>query len=167
VIALLISVAHYVFFRSLDGKDISAPFMLRQSQVTTIALLLVTSFRASIIAVLGSCFTQYPWYLLRSRTLQVGLIESLFQVRSNIIELVNLRIARNALVLLAATKVSWLIPLATIYPPGALSVRSEQFVYMTVVNASIMNPPPSQKGALEWGEYRFDIASELLIDSCE
>lgn len=47
MIALLISISHYVFFRALEGKDPSASSSLSQPQVTTISLLLVTAFRFS------------------------------------------------------------------------------------------------------------------------
>lgn len=140
LIALLTTVCHYIFFKVLDGKDSSAS-SLRQPQVSLISLLLITVFRASILTSLGASFAQYLWYLLRSKTLRVSLIESLFRVRSNAFELLNLKLARHAPILLLAAALSWVVGLATIYPPGALVIHSEPNWFLTKVNASIMNPP--------------------------
>lgn len=89
---------------------------------------------------LGACFTQHLWHILRTRALQVSLIESLLQARSNILELGNPKIARQAPILLVAAALSWLVPSATIYPPGALVIRSEPFWSLAQVNASIIDP---------------------------
>jgi hypothetical protein len=141
-IAAVLVISHYGFFRWMDGQDDSDTFMLRQSQVTTVSFLLVTAFRASIVTALGISFTQYLWYLLRRNCLQVDLIESLFQIRSNAMGLFNHKIVRHAPVLFITAALSWIVPLATIYPPGALTIRSEPHVFVTGVNASIMNPSP-------------------------
>lgn len=133
---------HYGFFRLIDGEELGAFLSLRQSHVSTISLLLVTAFRAAIVATLGICFTQYLWYLLRTKCLQVGLIEDLFQIRSNAWTLANPKIVRRAPVLFLAATLSWLVPLATVYPPTALTIQSELHLTSASVNASIMNPKP-------------------------
>ncbi len=132
--------AHFLFFHFIDGRGISNAFALRQSHVATFSLLLITAFRAVIVAALGICFTQYLWYTVRTRCLKISLIEDLFQIRSNVFELANLKNFRQAPVLFLAATLSWLVPLATIYPPGALTVQSELYTSLTNVNASIMNP---------------------------
>jgi hypothetical protein len=142
LLATILAVFHYIFFRLIDGQEASHMFALRQSQVTTVSFLLVTAFRASIVAALGTSFTQYLWYVLRIRCLQVELIESLFKIRSNAWGLFNYKIMRHAPLLFAAAALSWTIPLATIYPPGALTIRFESHTFTTGLNASIMNPPP-------------------------
>jgi hypothetical protein len=138
----LLSIAHYILFRVLDGKDSSINPVLSQSRVTVISLLLVTAFRAFLLTALGTSFAQSMWFLLRSKALPVSLIESLFWIRRNIFELANPKIARQAPILLLAAVVYWAVSIAIIYPPGALIVQSEQFSYMTGVNASVMNPRP-------------------------
>ncbi|KAH7074435.1 hypothetical protein BKA63DRAFT_595919 [Paraphoma chrysanthemicola] len=139
-----LAVIHCVFFKILDGKDVSSASVLQQSHVSTISLLLVTAFRAAIIVVLGSCFTQYLWFLLRARCLQLSLIDDLFQIRSNLLGLCNHKVFRQAPILFLVATLSWLVPLATIYPPGALTIQTELFVSTTMVNASILNPITNQ-----------------------
>jgi hypothetical protein len=140
--AFLIAVTHYVLFRVLDGKDLSGNPVLSQPRNTAISLILVTAFRASLLTALEVSSAQSLWLLLRSKTLPVSLIESLFWMQRNIFELANPKIVRHAPILLLAAVVYWAVSIAIIYPPGALIVQSEQVSYMTKVNASVMNPRP-------------------------
>jgi hypothetical protein len=160
VLAWSLAISHYIFFRSIDGQEVSNIFALRQSHISTISLLLVTAFRAAIVAVLGTCFTQYLWYLLRERCLQISMIDDLFQIRTNLLSLANLRVFRKAPILFLAATLSWLVPLATVYPPGALTIQSEMQTFFTNVNASIMNPksestanPTVSLANIKGGEY--------------
>lgn len=142
LLATILAVSCFIFFRLNDGQEASHMFALRQSQVTNVSLLLVTAFRALIIATLGTSFTQYLRYVLRTRYLQVELIESLFKMRSDAWGLFDYKIMRHAPLLFAAAALSWIIPLVTIYPSGALTIRFESHTFTTGLNASIMNPRP-------------------------
>ena len=124
----------------MDGKQLAAASALRQSHVSIMSLLLVTAFRATVVAILGVCFTQYLWYTLHGNCLRIGVIEDLFQSRANILNLFNVAILRQAPVLFLATTLSWLVPLATIYPPSALTIQSELHMTSQIVNAPVMNP---------------------------
>lgn len=140
-------ILHFVFFQILDGKDvIAAPAKLRQSHVSTISLLLVTAFRAAITSTLGIGFTQYLWHILRIKALRVGLIEELFQIRFNFLRLFNLRVIQHAPFLFFTAILSWLVPLATIYPPSALTVQLEARWELSTVDAAVVNPAPGQAG---------------------
>jgi len=133
MIALLCAVAHLCTFNYLGGRVMvsrhhNLPFRttdIPQSYVTTISLLLVTAFRAALVATIGVCYTQYLWHTLRRETLKVGLIEELFQIRANALRLCNVALVRYTPTLLVIAVVSWVIPIATIYPPGAMVVGVE------------------------------------------
>jgi len=100
----MLAILHFVFFKVLNGQDITAaPADLQQSHVSVISLLFVTGFRAAITSVLGIGFTQYLWHILRTKTLRIGLIEDLFQIRSNVLSLLNPKvIQRTPLLFLVA-----------------------------------------------------------------
>jgi hypothetical protein len=76
---------------------------------------------------------------LRNNTLKISLIEGLFQIRSNIWTLTSPKVIRKAPLLFVMAALSWLVPLATIYPPTALTIQSELHTTFTNVNASTMN----------------------------
>jgi hypothetical protein len=75
--ALLCSVAHYCFFVYLDNRIISKDRVssetttIPQAYVTTISLLLVTAFRASLVASIATCYTQMLWATFRRLMLKV------------------------------------------------------------------------------------------------
>lgn len=80
------------------------------------------------------------WHVFRIKPLKVGLIEELFRLRSNPLSLANPGILRNAPLLFFVATALWIIPIATIYPPGALTIRNEPHVSLHYRNASILNP---------------------------
>ncbi|RII07023.1 hypothetical protein CUC08_Gglean007991 [Alternaria sp. MG1] len=77
-ISFLCAATHYCFFPYLDGRIISPGFTLStktttvpQAYVTTVSLVLVTAFRAALVASIGTCYTQYLWATFRKRVLKV------------------------------------------------------------------------------------------------
>ncbi|KAF3040370.1 hypothetical protein E8E11_000370 [Didymella keratinophila] len=93
--AWVFAIAHYLFFRVMDGRDVFTFPTLRQSRVSVISLLLVALFRASIIATLGICLTRHLWYLLSVKYTSVSMIEDLFQITSSIEGLVRSGVEHN------------------------------------------------------------------------
>ncbi|KAH6618853.1 hypothetical protein C7974DRAFT_38251 [Boeremia exigua] len=127
VLALLCAAAHCWFFVYLNGRILSPDIELAaktttipQGYVTTISFLLVTAFRASLVASVGVCYTQHLWATLREKVLKVGLIEDLFQVQTNAMHFASLGLYIKTPVLAAVALFCWLVPIATVYPPGAL-----------------------------------------------
>jgi hypothetical protein len=131
--ALVIAVAHHAVFIYLSGRIINVdhehvPFSstsIPQAYATTFSLALVTAFRAAMVASIGMCFTQCLWQKLRIELLEIGLIEELFQIRENALRMLKPAVIRYAPLLLSIATLSWLLPVAMIYPPGALVVGLE------------------------------------------
>ncbi|KAF1843229.1 uncharacterized protein K460DRAFT_407592 [Cucurbitaria berberidis CBS 394.84] len=120
-IALLCAIGHYGFFHSLD-KTLTQHRRIRQSHVTTISLVLTTVFKACIVGAVALSFAQHLWRNLREEAHTIGRIEQLFSLRSNPFELTRLRASWEAPLLFSMAIFTWLIPLAVIYPPSALTV---------------------------------------------
>lgn len=139
---------HYVIFAYLDGRVIGSGHepsppdstSVPQSYVTTTSLILVTGFRAALVASVGIAYTQYLWKNLRSRFLSVGYIEELFQIRSNPFRLLNYALLRLTPTLLVVATFSWLVPIAMIYPPGALVVGLDTRNVAESFNVSVFRP---------------------------
>jgi hypothetical protein len=121
--ALLCSILHYIFFNRLHGSIASGEHArISQSQTTFISLLLVTIFKASLLGSVGICSVQYLWRVLRGQPIVLSRVENLFQMRHNPLELFYCHTFMSVSVLLAAY--TWIVPLATIYPPGALTINA-------------------------------------------
>jgi hypothetical protein len=135
----------------LNGKDVTAaPANIRQSDVTAVSLLLATGFRTAITSSIGISVTQYLWRLFRLKAFDIRLVEDLFQIRSNIFGLTNHKIVRHTPFIFIAVLITWLVPVATIYPPSALTIQIESRWNLQTINASVVNPTPKE------GEGYFD-----------
>jgi hypothetical protein len=125
--ALLSGISHYVFFDQLHGSVASGEqTRISQTWVTALSLLIVTIFKASLLGGVGLCSTQYLWRVLRGKPLAVSTVESLFQMRQNPLELFNYRLILSVSFLLAAF--TWIVPLAAIYPPSAVTIDTTPFL---------------------------------------
>jgi hypothetical protein len=121
--ALLCSILHYIFFNRLHGSIASGEHArISQSQTTFISLLLVTVFKASLLGSVGICSVQYLWRVLRGQPIVLSTVENLFQMRHNPLELFYCHTFMSVSFLLAVY--TWIVPLATIYPPGALAITA-------------------------------------------
>ena len=143
--AFFLAGLHLLLFHILDGKDVTAaPANIRQSDVTAVSLLLATGFRTAIASSIGISITQYLWHLFRRKALEIRLIEDLFQIRSNALGLINPKIIQHAPFIFLAVLISWLVPVATIYPPSALTIQMKARWTLETVNASVFNPAPKE-----------------------
>lgn len=95
---------------------------LAQPYVTSVNILLVAAFKASLCASLTIAFTQYMWRVLRIRVLAVSIIESLHGVRTNPFLLAMWRIACTTPTLYMMALFMWLLAVAILFPPSALTV---------------------------------------------
>jgi hypothetical protein len=135
-IALLCSILHYVFFDRLHGLIASgAHASISQSYATFISLLLITLFKASLLGCVSLCSTQYLWRVLRGQPIALSTVESLFQMRHDPLKLFYCNTFLSLSFLLAAY--TWIVPLATIYPSGALTINSTPFLLTESVQMSV------------------------------
>jgi hypothetical protein len=137
---LLFAIGHLFFFKWLDGT-ITEGRLIRQSHVTTISLLIVTGFKASITLAVGIAFSQHMWLVFRRRTFAIHHIEQIFSLRSNLVHLLKIQNGLGAPILFAMAVFVWILPVATVYPPSALTVSLLRYTQMEMRNVSILDPP--------------------------
>jgi hypothetical protein len=127
---------HYIFFNRLHGSVASGEHArISQSQTTFISLFLVTVFKASLLGSVGICSVQYLWRVLRGQPIALSTVENLFQMRHNPLELFYCQTFISVSFFLAAF--TWIVPLATIYPPGALTIDAIPFLLTESVHMSV------------------------------
>jgi hypothetical protein len=132
---------HYLFFLNLDETAIDSD-NLTQSHVSAVSILLVTLFKSSLSAAVGCCFAQHLWLVLRQDSTSVSLTEKLFVLRSNAFALGDPRAIWRAPVLFSMALFVWFLGIATIYPPGALTVRPLPSTSVNTMEVLGMNRPP-------------------------
>lgn len=91
--------------------------------MTTVSLVLITTFRAALVASVTTCYTQYLWYTFRRKAHKVKVIEDLFQMQENAFKLANYTLLRTMPAMMAIVAFCWLAPVAMVFPPGALVVE--------------------------------------------
>lgn len=114
------AVAHYLMFIKLDDSEEAST--IRQSLVTSISTAIGRIFSVCVSFALGLSYTQILWNKLRSTSTRISTIDTLFSIQSsgtNLLRLDSLKVAPGlwflGLFLL-------LVPLGTIFPPGAIVV---------------------------------------------
>jgi len=145
-LALGIAVAHYLFFRHIDGREADGPHrVIPQSYVTTISNILANIFGYSLKGGLAMAFVQYLWYLLRRQTMKVATIELLFTIRANPFVLFRPAALQATPLLFALAIILWALQVVVSLPPGAITVTTVQKIsYSSIVvptfNASFVRP---------------------------
>lgn len=114
---------HYILNFKLNGARLDTK-RISQPQISSIALLLVTSFKAAVTASVGSCFVQHLWFVLRGPETPISLVEQLFVFRNNVLAMGNWRAVWRAPILFLMALYIWCIGIAMAYPPGSLTVMS-------------------------------------------
>jgi hypothetical protein len=122
---IAIAAGHLLFFRFLDGERVSDH--IPQAFVSAISTAFITAFSACLILALSYSMTQILWYLLRSYSMRLSTIDSLFSITTSPSNLCSRDVVRNAPLMCLCALVRWCIPVAMIYPPGALIVVSHPF----------------------------------------
>jgi hypothetical protein len=146
---LLFATGHLFFFKWLDETE-TEHRSIRQSHVTAISLLIVTGYKASITLAVGIAFSQHMWHVFRRRTFLIRHIEQLFGLRSNFFDIMKIQNSPGAPILFAMAVFVWILPVATVYPPSALTVSAWKYQQTEPRNVSILDPPltefdPSKK----------------------
>jgi hypothetical protein len=126
-VALVIAILHFIMMRYLDGKPTDDSRYLAQQYVTSTSLLLVAAFKASLCSALATAFTQHMWKILRQEALRVSSIESLHGVRYNPFLLAKWRVFCATPLLYLIAMVMWLLAIAILFPPSALTIVQQRF----------------------------------------
>ena len=82
--------------------------------------------------------------------LKVSLIEDLFQIQSNVLRFVNYALFFQTPYLVIIMAFYWIIPIATIYPPGALVLRLQSARLDTGFNVSTFDRDTKEHPELLW-----------------
>lgn len=80
------------------------------------------------------------WLVFRKRTLAIRHIEQLFNLRSNILDVLKVQLSPGAPILFAIAVFVWVLPVATVYPPSALTVSFQRYTQTENLSVSILDP---------------------------
>lgn len=121
------ALTHLLVLRYLDGRRSDGTGSIPQQYVTVASILLSNVFRAALVLSLSMAFTQYLWYMMRNSSMKVSTIELLYGIRGNFLLLLYPAVISAAPVLFLLAGLGWMVQIAAIYPPGALTIVPSPF----------------------------------------
>ncbi|KAF2668702.1 hypothetical protein BT63DRAFT_456342 [Microthyrium microscopicum] len=120
--AFVFASTHLGLFLYLNGKAANGPHAIPQTYVSTTSQLLARLFSLCLSLSLAFAYVQHLWHTLRTTSVKVSDLDLLLQIRNNVFFLGHTGAFRTAPLLILLAITYWLIPIAVIYPPGALIV---------------------------------------------
>ncbi|KAF7593527.1 hypothetical protein BBP40_011255 [Aspergillus hancockii] len=140
--AVTIACAHLGFFIWLNGREIDKS--IQQSYVSGLSVFFVNAFRMFLAAALGISFIQMLWKELRARPMRLYDLDSLLSILSNPLYLGRISLVAAAPFPFLCALFCWCIPIAMVFPPGALTVASKAL--HVAANQTVPTFDPSYMG---------------------
>ncbi|KKY27824.1 hypothetical protein UCDDS831_g00688 [Diplodia seriata] len=120
VLAVALAIGNFIFFQILDQRLVAKS--IPQTYVSNAANAIVRLFSMSLVLASSTAFTQLLWRQLRLKCLKVSTIDGLMSVPTAATELLSRDMLQATTILWLFGVILQLIPIASIFPPGALIV---------------------------------------------
>ncbi|KAG8738160.1 hypothetical protein FRC10_007219 [Ceratobasidium sp. 414] len=148
-------IAHHAFNSYLDDKATSS---FDQAWAIRIGTALSMAFKAAVLASMGMAFSQRMWHSVRQQAMSVKSLDSLFGAfGGDPLSIFRCDLYRSARLALLIAVSSWLIPLATVFTPATLRVKSAD----RSSSASCTVPSVDLKNGTDGGTIRYPSANGL------
>ena len=119
----LAAAGQHLFYSYVNGKNAES-FRIPQDWVIRVGTGFAFLFHIILVPAVAIAFAHRFWYSATHRALTIRTIDGLFMLSGNPLELFNLELLSNAKMLCVFALVGYLIPLASILSPGALTGSS-------------------------------------------
>lgn len=116
--------AHHFFYRYLDGRIVDE-VRLGQSQNSAVGNAFSFLVRAFLVMSIASTFWQVFWSKLHDKPITVYEIDALHGLLVRLEEFRHISALKTVPNLALLALLSWLMPFAIVFPPSALSVKSQ------------------------------------------
>ncbi|KAG8952473.1 hypothetical protein FRC04_004533 [Tulasnella sp. 424] len=120
-----LAIGHHIFNSWADGKSIDSGTRIPQVWVLRIGTGFAFAFKAILAASLSFVICQLLWFSARRKYLTVQDIDTLYLVeRRDIISTVLSNAVMNGPLLVGATLLSFMLPIAAVFTPASLGVKA-------------------------------------------
>ncbi|PWY96004.1 hypothetical protein BO94DRAFT_530727 [Aspergillus sclerotioniger CBS 115572] len=142
LLAATLASMHLGLFHWLDQREVNKT--IKQPYVTALSVVFVNAFRTFLAAALGMSFIQMLWKDLRARPMRIGDLDCFLSVLTNPIYLGRIQLLGVAPIPFICALICWCIPIAMIFPGGALTVEPKSLHILA--NRSVPTFDPSFMG---------------------
>jgi len=140
---------HLAFFLWLDGQPVSTSGISQASQ-SAVANFFAIAVEIMILGGIGVAYNQFLWRLFRRRSLKAKTIDTLVTLVMSPWDLWRPDLYKDAILAVVIGVLCALVPIAIVFPPGALSVEfQEGVVPFTLRDVPTMNISDFGKGDMK------------------
>ncbi|ENH65708.1 hypothetical protein FOC1_g10001681 [Fusarium oxysporum f. sp. cubense race 1] len=134
-LGLLLAISHHLYYHYLDGRVIKS--QNQQEWFLRVGTGIAFLARALLSAAVGFAYTQILWRTLRSKSVTIEGVNSLFGVLHNAWDFTTWELWTAAPALAVVAIIAWALPLIAIITPATLTVQVSDHPNVTVVDAPI------------------------------
>ncbi|EXL45915.1 hypothetical protein FOCG_11911 [Fusarium oxysporum f. sp. radicis-lycopersici 26381] len=134
-LGLLLAIGHHLYYHYLDGRVIKS--QNQQEWFLRVGTGIAFLARALLSAAVGFAYTQILWRTLRSKSVTIEGVNSLFGVLHNAWDFTTWELWTIAPALAVVAIIAWALPLIAVITPATLTVQVSDHPNVTVVDAPI------------------------------
>jgi hypothetical protein len=149
---LALAFGHHLFYDYLNNRIVQSQD--QQEWFLRIGTGMAFLARALLSAAIGIAYVQILWRTLRSKSVTINGIDSLFGVSHNAWDLTTLELWTAAPALTIVAVIAWVLPLIAVITPATLSIEISSQPNITTVNSLI--PDIDYDKGLWFGEWRLN-----------
>ncbi|CAF3623873.1 hypothetical protein SNK05_007562 [Fusarium graminearum] len=137
LLGLALAIGHHLFYDYLNDRIVQS--QNQQEWFLRIGTGMAFLVRTLLSAAIGIAYVQILWRTLRSKSVTINGINSLFGVSHNAWDLTTLELWTAAPALTIVALIAWALPLIAVITPATLSIEISSEPNITVVNRLIPN----------------------------
>ncbi|KAF4501988.1 hypothetical protein FAGAP_1779 [Fusarium agapanthi] len=134
-LGLVLAIGHHLYYHYLDGRVIKS--QNQQEWFLRVGTGIAFLARALLSAAVGFAYTQILWRTLRSKSVTIEGVNSLFGVLHNAWDFTTWELWTAAPALAVVAIIAWALPLIAVITPATLTVQVSDRPNITVVDAPI------------------------------
>ncbi|KAF5689603.1 hypothetical protein FCIRC_1298 [Fusarium circinatum] len=134
-LGLVLAIGHHLYYHYLDGRIVKT--QNQQEWFLRVGTGIAFLARALLSAAVGFAYTQILWRTLRSKSVTIEGVNSLFGVLHNAWDFTTWELWTAAPALAAVAIIAWALPLIAVITPATLTVQVSDRPNITVVDAPI------------------------------
>ncbi|EWG50755.1 hypothetical protein FVEG_09890 [Fusarium verticillioides 7600] len=134
-LGLILAIGHHLYYHYLDGRIIKS--QNQQEWFLRVGTGIAFLARALLSAAVGFAYTQILWRTLRSKSVTIEGVNSLFGVLHNAWDFTTWELWTAAPALAVVAIIAWALPLIAVITPATLTVQVSDRPNITVVDAPI------------------------------
>ncbi|KAI1083464.1 hypothetical protein F5B20DRAFT_595472 [Whalleya microplaca] len=161
LMGIISAISHDRFYESYNGQPVST--LLQQQLITIVGTTLAFLFRMFMTISTGAAFAQQLFHSLRITDESIGHLDMLFDLSNNALYLGNIRLWLSHPELLAIALMIWSLPLAAVFPPGAINVQPV-VKYTNQTSPRPVQPQQSWHGSQKFASCQLDYTAMWKVN---